>query len=103
MSATQELFESCKPDIWDADITFAAINYRVAQSWNALPVTDENGNISALAIKLSLANDTTETFIIERFPALVLKKLIEKLETAGWNTARVTSSKVPGSGKNAKP
>jgi hypothetical protein len=98
MGATQELFDSCKPEIWDADVTFAAINYRVAQSWNALPVTDENGNISALAIKLSLANGSDETFIIERFPALVLKKLIENLEKAGWNTARVKSSKVPGSG-----
>jgi hypothetical protein len=102
MGATQELFESCKPEIWDADITLAAVNYRVAQSWNALPVTDENGNISALAIKLSLANGNDETFIIERFPVLVLKKLIDRLEAADWNTARVKSRMAPGSGMNAK-
>jgi len=98
MGATQDLFESCKPEIWDADITAAAVNYRVAQSWNALPMTDENGKISAVAIKLSLANGRDEVFLIEPFPLMVLKQLVGKLEEAGWDTKRVRSNKVPGSG-----
>ena len=98
MGATQELFESCKPEIWDADITAAAVNYRVAQSWNALPMTDQDGNISAVAIKLSLANGYDETFLIEPFPLMVLKQLVAKLEQAEWDTKRVKPPRVPGSG-----
>jgi hypothetical protein len=69
-----------------------------------MPVTDDKGNISAIAIKLQLANDTTETFIIERFTALVLKRLIDKLEKAEWNTKKVLPGRVwPGQPGSPSP
>ena len=97
MGERADFFESAKPGIVDSDINRAAQALRIAQGWNALPVTDENGIISAIAIKLYLANDTTETFIMERFPALVLKKLIDRLEKAEWDTKKVMPDRVwPG-------
>ncbi len=104
MGERADFFESAKPGIVDSDINKAAQSLRIALGWNALPVTDDNGNISAIAIKLQLANDTTETFIIERFPALVLKKLIDRLEKAEWNTKKVLPGKVwPGQPGSPNP
>jgi hypothetical protein len=104
MGEAADFFESAKPGIVDSDINKAAQALRIALGWNALPVTDDKGNISAIAIKLQLANDTTETFIIERFPALVLKRLIDKLEKAEWNEKKVLPGRVwPGQPGNPSP
>jgi hypothetical protein len=97
MGEAADFFESAKPGMVESDINKAAQALRIAIGWNAMPVSDDTGNISAIAIKLQMANDTTETFIIERFPALVLKKLIDRLEKAEWNEKKVLPDRVwPG-------
>ena len=92
-----DVFDEQRPNISEADIETAARATRIVASWGVFPVVDADSNIVSLAIKFALLNGTSETVLLDRYGALVLRQLLETLDKAQWKGAQISP---PGSKPN---
>jgi hypothetical protein len=84
MSVASETFAKNVPTITQDDAVDAAKKKRVVQSFHAHPISTERGGIDALTIKWKLGDGTTETMLIGRYAALVLRMMLSHLEDNNW-------------------
>ena len=84
MGIVEDTFERELPQIDEQDAVGAAISKRVVQSFNAHPVSNPDGTIQALAVKWKLSSGTTETVLIGRHAALILRMMFSHLEENQW-------------------
>jgi len=74
----------------------AATETRLAASFTALPVCISDGTIPAVGVKWKLGNGETQTILIDRYVATVLRMLIEHLDKNNWTgTALVLPDALP--------
>jgi hypothetical protein len=79
-----EIFREQRPDLSDAEMLAAAQDNRIAASFMAQPVCLSDGTVGAIAIKWKLSNGSTETIIVDRYPATILRMLLERLDENNW-------------------
>jgi hypothetical protein len=80
----QEIFHENRPAMDEQDALDAARQERVVTSFNFHPVLVRDGIVAAIAIKWVLGNGNTETVLIDRFPAEILRMLFEDLNKNNW-------------------
>jgi hypothetical protein len=79
-----EVFREHRPEISDADMIEAAQAGRFVLSLNTAPVCMTDGTISAVGIKWKLQDGTTQTIIVDRYPATILRGLFDHLDQNNW-------------------
>jgi hypothetical protein len=79
-----QIFRENRPTISDDDAVAAAKADRTIVSFNAQPVFITGMAIVAIAIKFKLGNGSTETLLIDRYPATILKMLFDRLQENDW-------------------
>lgn len=84
-------FTRNKPTITDADMVRAARCHRVVVSWDSMP-TSVGDEITGLALKLMMADSAQETLLVEQYPAMVLRNLLDEFERADWKVSKRDSS-----------
>lgn len=84
MSNEADIFDQYHPEITEQDAIQAGQDGRIIQSFNAHPISNTDGTIPALAIKLKLTNGATETVLIGHYAALIIRMMISELEASHW-------------------
>jgi hypothetical protein len=82
MSNEADIFDQYHPEITEQEANQAGQDGRIIQSFNAHPISNMNGTIRALAIKLKLTNGATETVLIGHYAALIIRMMISELEAS---------------------
>ena len=77
MSNEADIFDQYHPEITEQEAIQAGQDGRIIQSFNAHPISNTDGTIPALAIKLKLANGATETVLIGHYAAVIIRMMIE--------------------------
>lgn len=85
-----ELFNSRRPEITDADVRKAAETDRAVVSLGFLPVIGKDSHIVSLAIKHAFKTETGETVLLDRYSASVLMLVLQELEKADWRATQTT-------------
>ena len=80
MSNEADIFDQYHPEITEQEANRAGQDGRIIQSFNAHPISNTDGTIPALAIKLKLTNGATETVLIGHYAALIIRMMISELE-----------------------
>jgi hypothetical protein len=89
VSNEADIFDEYYPELTKQEAIQAGQDGRIIQSFNAHPISNADSTIPALAIKLKLANGTTETVLIGHYAALIVRMMISELEASHW-TGSVT-------------
>jgi hypothetical protein len=100
MSNEADIFDEYYPELTEQEAIQAGQDGRIIQSFNAHPISNSNGTIPALAIKLKLTNGATETVLIGRYAALIIRMMISELEENHW-TELVTLERMRDQPTNA--
>src|SRR5271169_422669 len=100
MSNEADIFDQCQPEITEQEAIQAGQGGRIIQSFNAHPISNTDGTVPALAIKLKLTNGGTETVLIGRYAALIIRMMISELEASHW-TELVTLERMRDQPTNA--
>ena len=100
MSNEADIFDEYYPELTEQESIQAGQDGRIIQSFNAHPISNADGTILALAIKLKLTNGATETVLIGHYAALIIRMMISDLEASHW-TGLVTLEKMRAQPTNA--
>ena len=84
MSNEADIFDEYYPELTEQEAIQAGQDGRIIQSFNAHPISNADGTIPALAIKLRLTNGATETVLIGHYAALIIRMMISELEASHW-------------------
>jgi hypothetical protein len=84
MSNEADIFDQYCPEITEEEAIRAGQDGRIIQSFNAHPISNTDGTIPAVAIKLKLANGATGTVLVGRYAALIIRMMISELEASHW-------------------
>jgi DNA repair exonuclease SbcCD ATPase subunit len=84
MSNEADIFDQCRPEITEQEAIEAGRDGRIIQSFDAHPISNADGTIPALAIKLTLTNGAIETVLIGQYAALIIRMMISELEASHW-------------------
>ncbi|MBV9565838.1 MAG: hypothetical protein JOY90_36100 [Bradyrhizobium sp.] len=79
-----EVFREQKPKLTEAEMIAAAQKLRIAASFDSAPVCMSDGTISCVGIKWKLGDGTTESILIDRYCATILRGLFAYLEENNW-------------------
>lgn len=80
-----KLFDDMEPSLGLPEIKSALDENRIALSFHGKPMTDPDGTIKFLAVKLALANGSFSTVLLDRFSASALKALIDGADQINWD------------------
>jgi hypothetical protein len=101
MGEQSDFFARNKPAITEMDVSRAARCHRVVVSWDSLPTS--NGDlVTGLALKVMMADGAQETLLVERYPAIVLKNLLEEFEQAEWTMSKLEPREAPAAPEMAR-